>query len=53
MPPKELTDIYEFGDWLKREYIGSNRKPLLIEPVVGGLIRVTVKEEDHGEQKEP
>lgn len=40
-PPKELTDIYEFGDWLKRYYVGSERKPIRIEPVNGGLIRVT------------
>lgn len=41
MPTPGLTDIYAFGDWLKREYIGSLRKALLIEPLAGGLIRVT------------
>jgi hypothetical protein len=35
-----LSDIYAFGDWLKRNYTGDKRKPLLIEPVQGGLIRV-------------
>ncbi len=35
-----LTDIYTFGDWLKKNYVGSQRDVLLIEPVQGGLIRV-------------
>jgi hypothetical protein len=53
MPREQLTDIYAFSDWLKKEYVGNKRKPLLIEPVVGGLIRVTEKEDDSGNQKEP
>jgi len=36
----ELTDIYTFSDWLKQHYSGDQRKPLLINPVIGGLIRV-------------
>lgn len=41
MPIPGLTDIYAFSEWLKREYIGAKRKPLLIEPIIGGLINVT------------
>lgn len=40
MPIPGLTDIYEFSEWLKREYRGDKRKVLLIKPVQGGLIRV-------------
>lgn len=36
-----LTDIYAFGDWLKKHYVGSNRQTLTISPEVGGLIRVS------------
>jgi hypothetical protein len=36
-----LTDIYAFGEWLKREYHGGTRRGLLIEPIAGGLINVT------------
>jgi hypothetical protein len=51
--PPPLTDVYVFGEWLKRFYTGSMREPMTITPVVGGLIRVTVlkpekPEEDHG-----
>jgi hypothetical protein len=50
MPIPGLTDIYAFGEWLKRDYLGAGRKALLIEPVQGGLIQVTElpprKEED-------
>lgn len=35
-----LTDIYAFSDWLKRDYRGSSRKKLVIEPIAGGLINV-------------
>jgi hypothetical protein len=41
MPIPGLTDIYAFGDWMKRDYHGAARKPLLIEPIAGGLINVT------------
>jgi hypothetical protein len=44
-----LTDIYTFGDWLKKFYQGPHRKPLCIKPIQGGLIEVTeVKEVDDG-----
>jgi len=43
----ELTDIYAFGDWLKKHYSGSGRDWLVIQPIQGGLIKVhSVK---HGE----
>jgi hypothetical protein len=42
MPIPGLTDIYAFGDWLKQEYRGDKRKPLLITPIQGGLIFVAV-----------
>ena len=47
MPTPGLTDIYAFSEWLKREYIGDKRKPLLITPVVGGLIKVGELKEEH------
>jgi hypothetical protein len=40
-----LSDIYAFGDWLKRCYQGEIRKPLKIEPLSGGVIRVTIEHE--------
>jgi hypothetical protein len=40
MPVPGLTDIYAFGDWMKRNYAGDSRKTLVIQPVRGGLIRV-------------
>lgn len=40
MPIPGLTDIYEFSDWLKKNYIGLKRGPLLIQPIQGGLITV-------------
>ena len=51
MPIPGLTDIYAFGDWLKLEYRGEKRKTLLIQPLVGGLIRVIEwpKEEHDGD----
>jgi hypothetical protein len=35
-----LTDIYAFGEWLKKFYTGASRKPLFIKPIQGGLIDV-------------
>lgn len=39
MPIPGLTDIYEFSDWLKREY-PTKRPSLQINSEVGGLILV-------------
>jgi hypothetical protein len=39
-----ITDIYAFGEWLKRNYIGQDRKALFIRPIQGGLIDVKMVE---------
>jgi len=39
-----LTDVYEFTEWLKKNYIGAEAKKLpalFITPERGGLIRVS------------
>jgi hypothetical protein len=41
MPIPGLTDIYAFSDWLKKEYLGTQRTALHIKPIQGGLIEVT------------
>jgi hypothetical protein len=43
----ELTDIYEFSDWLKKHYLGEKREPLIITPEHGGLIRVKTVEDTY------
>jgi hypothetical protein len=49
-----LTDIYAFGEWLKREYKGAERKSLFIRPVQGGLIDVrAVEGSETGEIQRP
>lgn len=54
MPIPGLTDIYAFGDWLKQNYRGEARRPLLVTPVKGGLIRVgELKEETHNGNENP
>lgn len=40
MPIPGLTDIYEFSDWLKKNYVGGSRCGLSIAPIQGGLIEV-------------
>jgi hypothetical protein len=51
MPIPGLTDIYEFGEWLKKNYLGTKRtKALLVTPITGGLIRVDeVEVKDEGQ----
>jgi hypothetical protein len=44
----KLTDIYAFGEWLKKNYIGSSRKPITITPQIGGLITVELAKETNG-----
>jgi hypothetical protein len=41
-----LTDVYEFGDWLKKNYIAAHERKLpalLVTPERGGLISVSEK----------
>lgn len=35
-----ISDIYEFSDWLKKNYIGPNRNKFLVNPLDGGLIEI-------------
>lgn len=49
-----LTDIYAFGEWLKKYYTGSTRKALFIRPIQGGLIDVReVEGSETGEMPRP
>jgi hypothetical protein len=49
-----LTDIYAFGEWLKKNYIGSGRRTLFIRPIQGGLIDVReITGDDTGEVQRP
>lgn len=51
MPIPGLTDVYEFSDWLKKEY--SKTKPIMyIHPENGGLITVSVAEDKQQMTKE-
>lgn len=35
-----ISDIYEFSDWLKKNYIGPDRNKFLMNPINGGLIEI-------------
>lgn len=49
MPIPGLTDVYEFGDWLKKEY-PKQKSALMIKSELGGLITVSEIPPENGKE---